>query len=946
MKKRPPIRALLALMALVAALATAPTMARPAPPTPANVDEGVPPSLPGLGGYSNPEHVFTPQVAARAEGDDARLRLEWPGGALAAMAPPETTTVALLLPAAGDAAPRITTLRQLPWSGDLPTPAALPEREQLDGTSYPPLAGFAPVPTPAAPISLLREGLLRGQRVGVYALSPVYAAQGTAFRVELAEALVPGARPIDTMDLARLAARPFVTDAPAPDPLAAGPAWRVTVREPGIQELGAAELAAVGLDLARIDPANLRLRQQGRNVPLELLRDGGGVLRFYAEPGDRWNATTTYWLTVDQGSGATMASRDATATDAPLLTTALERGAWRSNRILETRLPGPDGDRFFSADLRVIPPPERPDSVVATISPGLPPAGPPRLTLQGETLRSGRYTLCVRAGAQPTSPGYSPCTDGGEPERAANWSGQGPWSVEVDLPGFASEVTIALLPTSGADQVHLDGVAWELPVSLELGGRGARLIGRAGRFAYQLGGLPPAAALYDVTDPLQPVRLRFTGNTFADEAPTARVYLATGPGTLHRPTIARHTPVDLSRPLNAQALYIAPAEFLNALEPLLAHRRDQGLATSAVAVEAIYDAWSGGQVSPEAIRSFLRYAAASWTVAPTAVILVGDGSSDPRNYLGRNNRTWVPPYLATVDPWLGETACESCYARLDGADPRADALPDVWLGRLPAKSVEETAALVAKILGYERDRSLGAWRARIAYIADNTDIGGNFAATAEESIRLQPARAQIARNYYDPEAPAGDPWRERDPLLAQARTLIAFDAGAAFVHYLGHGLQFQWAYTGPPLQADAPRDRQYLLGLFEVDDLRNGGRLPVVLAMTCLSGAFQIPAFVGTSIDERLVVRAGGGAIASWSPTGLGVLYGHDALQRGFYRALWAPGGPAPLGALTLAGYLELFSGSPCCQETISTYALLGDPLTTPRVDLDARSLSLPLIGR
>lgn len=918
MKKHHPVLDLLALTALVTGLATAPTTAQPVP--------------------------TTPQVVTLAEGDGVRLRLEWPGGTLASSTPPEMTTVALLLPADGDAAPQITVLRQLPWGGDPPAPAALPTREHPDGASYPPLAGFAPTPTPAAPITLLREGLLRGQRVGVYALSPVYVTAGTAFRVELAEALVPGARPVDVVELVHLAARPFVTDAPPPDPLAAGPAWRVTVSEPGIQELGAAELAAVGLDLARVDPASLRLRQQGRSIPLELLRDGGGALRFYAEPGDRWNATTIYWLTTDQG--APMASRDATATDAPLLTTALERGIWRANRILETRLPGPDGDRFFSADLRVIPPPERPDSVVATINSVLPPAGPPRLTLQGETLRSGRYTLCVRAGAPPATPGYSPCTDGGEPERAASWSGQGPWAAEVSLPSFASEVTVALLATPGADQVHLDGIAWELPVDLELGGRGARLIGRAGRFSYRLGGLSPAAALYDVTDPLQPVRLRFTGNSFADEAPTARVYLVTGPGTLHRPTIARHTPVDLSRPLNAQVLYIAPAEFLNALEPLLAHRRDQGLATAAVSVEAIFDAWSGGQVSPEAIRSFLRYAAATWDVAPTAVILVGDGSSDPRNYLGRNNRTWVPPYLATVDPWLGETACESCYARLDGADPRADALPDVWLGRLPAKSVAETAALVAKILGYERDRSLGAWRARIAYIADNTDIGGNFAAAAEESIRLQPARMRIARTYYDPEAPVGDPWRERDPLLAQARTVIALDAGAAFVHYVGHGLQFQWAYTGPPLQADAPQDRQYLMGLFEVDDLHNGGHLPVVLAMTCLTGAFQIPAFVGTSIDERLVVRAGGGAIASWSPTGLGVLYGHDALQRGFYRALWAQVRPAPLGALTLAGYLELFSGSACCQEAISTYALLGDPLITPRIDLDARSLSLPLIGR
>jgi len=187
---------------------------------------------------------------------------------------------------------------------------------------------------------------------------------------------------------------------------------------------------------------------------------------------------------------------------------------------------------------------------------------------------------------------------------------------------------------------------------------------------------------------------------------------------------------------------------------------------------------------------------------------------------------------------------------------------------------------------------------------------------------------------------------ERDPLAALSRAMSAFEYGAAFLNFLGHGLQFQWAYTGPPLQPNAPQDRQYLLGLFEVDDLRNGGQLPVVLALSCLTGAFHTPAFTGTSIDERMVARADGGAIASWSSTGLGVLYGHDKLQRGFYQTLWAAPRPPPLGALTLAGHLELFTASSCCQETGSAFTLLGDPLTAPQVNLGGESVYLPVTRR
>ncbi len=877
--------------------------------------------------------------------DGVVLRLEWPGVGPASDALPGSTLVALLLPPEGDAAPRLTRLQQMPWTGEAPAPTPLPAQAHPDGEVYSPLPMFTAPPAPDAPITLLREGRLRDQRLGVYALNPVYVAGEAVFRVEVAEALVPGARPADVSALARLEASPFATGATAPDPVAAGPAWKITVADPGIQELTAEDLVAAGL--TQVNPATLRLRHQGRDVPLEILRDAGGALvalRFYAEPGDRWNATAIYWLTADQGSGTAMAVREAAATDAPLRSTAIEQGIWRSNQILESRLPGPDGDHFFSADLRVIPPPNPPDSVAATIAPVLPANGPLTLTLQGATLRRGDFTLCVRAGAPPSTPSYRPCETSGEPERVVRWSGQGLWSQRVNLPAFASRVTISLLPTPGADRVHLDGVAWEAPVALNLGGNGARFVGSAGRFRYQLDGLAEGAAVYDVSDPLAPVRLSFTGATFEDNAPVPRTYLVTGPGTLHRPAVAAHAPAALPR--NARAVYIAPRAFLEALEPLITHRRAQGWTVAAVAVEALYDAWSGGQVHPEAIRSFLRYAAATWETAPVAVVLVGDGTSDPRNYLGRNNRTWIPPYLAMVDPWLGETACETCFVRLQGDDPLQDRAPDMWLGRLPSRSMEETAALVAKILAYEQSGLLGAWRARLAYIADNPDIGGNFVLAAEESIALHPRQARIERVYYDPEAQTGDPWRERDPLVALDRTMRAFDNGAAFINFLGHGLQFQWAYTGPPLQPNAPQDRQYLLGLFEVDDLRNRGRLPVVLALSCLTGAFQTPAFVGTSIDERMVVRADGGAIATWSSTGLGVLYGHDALQRGFYRALWAESRSPPLGALTLAGHLELFAASACCQETGSAFTLLGDPLTAPRVNLAGASLYLPITRR
>jgi hypothetical protein len=424
-----------------------------------------------------------------------------------------------------------------------------------------------------------------------------------------------------------------------------------------------------------------------------------------------------------------------------------------------------------------------------------------------------------------------------------------------------------------------------------------------------------------------------------------------GPGTLHAPAISAHAPVDLAAPLNAQAIYIAPDAFVSALAPLVDQRKSQGYSVAVVPAAAIYDAWGGGQASPQAIRSFLRYAAATWSVKPIAVTLVGDGSSDPRNYLGIGQTSWIPPYLATVDPWLGETACESCFAQLDGDSPLGnpnDSLPDLLIGRLPVKSAAELGQLAQKIVGYERAKDVGTWRGRAVYLADNADSAGDFAYIEDQSIGELPADVKVTRVYYDPAAPAGEPWRVRDSLDAFQRTMDAFDAGAAVVSYLGHGLPYQWAYTGPPLSASAPQDRQFLMGVDFAGDLTNSSRLPIVLSLTCLTGAFQVPSVRGTTVDEALLLNPRGGAIATWSSAGLGVLYGHDALQRGFMRALWgASGTPPTLGALAMAGYQELFSTrKDCCQDSLRTYGLLGDPLTPARVQTGVSEVNLPLVRR
>jgi hypothetical protein len=825
------------------------------------------------------------------------------------------------------AAPRIDRLASSPWSGPIRS-VAWPIPQTVTGEQRPALATHTAPMLPESPVVVLREGRMRGARIVVLAISPIFSVGGQPQVVTHLEATIPGAMLLaeDAMHLLAPTA-PFLTSAPGPtNPAAMARAVRMLITHPGIQRVTGAMLANAGLNVSALDPKQIHVRHSGIELAIEERLGGDGKLdpadelRFYAQPpGDRWNAADTYWLTIEPTPGHRMVTRSALPGAAPLRMTALERGVWRSSALYDSLLPGPDGDHWFAADLKTGPG-QPPISITAPLTPALPlAAGTTTLTMTGSAYTSGPHNMQVRLGATA---------------KQTTWSGQGNWTRSLAFTSGAASADLMLIPGAAPDGVEPNSIMWERPITLNFGGKGAAFAGVAGTWRYQLSSTPTNRILYDVTNPVAPQQLTISAGAQFQDGPIPRQYVLASPSTLHTPAVIAHAPVNLAASHDANVVYIAPAAFHQALMPLVARRQAQGHNVVVVDVQAIYDAWSFGQVSPNAIRAFLRYAAATWRLAPAAVALVGDGTADPLGYTKHGDANLIPPYLAMVDPWVGETACETCYAQLDGDDALSDSLPDLVLGRLPVKSVAELQALVAKILSYETAASGLDWRSQAVFVADNyldaagiPDSAGDFAGFADVGATLLPKGIDIRRSYYDPSpSRPAEPWREPSAAVAHLRTLELLNAGAGLVTYVGHSHQWQWAVT------DATSEPSYLLGLYDADDLTNAGRPFVLLEMTCLTAAFQTPAYSATTIDERLLL-ASGGAVAIWGPTGLGVAHGHDALQHGFQTALWsAPPMSARLGTLTAAGYLELFANGGCCQDTLRTFALLGDPLTTARV--------------
>jgi hypothetical protein len=368
----------------------------------------------------------------------------------------------------------------------------------------------------------------------------------------------------------------------------------------------------------------------------------------------------------------------------------------------------------------------------------------------------------------------------------------------------------------------------------------------------------------------------------------------------------------------ADYLIISHADFIAAVQPLADFRRNQGLSVVTVDVADLYDEFSGGNLDPEGIRQAIAHAYATWPTPPRFVLLVGDGTYDFKNFSGYDGPTFLPPYLAYVDPWLGEVAADNRFAAVAGDD----LIPDVLLGRIAAQIPAHVTAVVDKTIAYEQ-QSLGgwpSWKNRLSYVTDNAydaqdvwDGAGDFVYEAEAAIAAQPLPAgfENLRYYYDPSSfnPGNQPWRYADEQVMKGAVQSTLAGGVLLASFIGHSSQSQWA-------------SERFVHMSDVPNMDTAGRLPVILEMTCLTSYFTLPD--RQALDEVWVTTPTRGAVATVGPSGFGVLNGHGNLHAGFNRAVFADR-VATLGHALLAGKIAL-AATGAHPDLLDTFMIQGDP--------------------
>ena len=459
------------------------------------------------------------------------------------------------------------------------------------------------------------------------------------------------------------------------------------------------------------------------------------------------------------------------------------------------------------------------------------------------------------------------------------------------------------------------------------------------------GFLSSSIKIFDITLPYAPVRVGYpeisgsSGDYSATFSVTQTIgdeFIVVGEqGLLQPKNISLHQQIGLKSTLNgADYLVITHSNFEAAAQTLANYRASQGLRTMVVDIDEVFNEFLFGIKHPLAIKNFLSYTLENWEPpSPRYVILVGDGHWNPKGFSPEKYGTdevFMLPNLSWVGNWLGLVDSTNLLATLTGDDP----LPDLHISRIPVNTNDELAAVVDKIITYETVQPLQNWQERLLFIADDPDpaILPSFEFSSDWIIQNYiPAGVEVERIYLSDYCDGVTNSSTQCPAVTDAIENSLNVTGTLVMNYTGHGAINRWTHEQVWTNDNIPA-------------LDNGGKLPIVLSLTCLDGTWIWPdgpeTRYGQGLIEEMLRADGKGVIGAFSPSGLGLATGHDALAEGFYDALYIDH-TRELGELALAAKISLYETNQNL-DLIQTFTIFGDPAL--RLSAQSPPIYLPLV--
>lgn len=319
---------------------------------------------------------------------------------------------------------------------------------------------------------------------------------------------------------------------------------------------------------------------------------------------------------------------------------------------------------------------------------------------------------------------------------------------------------------------------------------------------------------------------------------------------------------DISKiPSSTEYLIITPENFAVPALALKNFRSGKeaavSLKTEVVFVEDIYKHYSGGSLSPVAIRNYLAYAKGV-AFDLRYVLLAGNGHYDYRGIRMENQTNIIPPFEKE------DAVTEDFFAVLDSGESIGYGTydMDIAVGRLPITQLSHFQNYNEKVFSYEKKSRMNneKWRNTLLLAADDAFNGSvvdyarhtrqqeNLATLLDTLAAKENFRMDFEKIYlldYTADASGQKPEAASD-------LINKMNQGAIFSLYFGHGSITDWAGEG-------------LLKPSYITSLSNFDRLTILASFSCTVARFD--KIDQPSLSETFIQTSGKGAIASIGAT-------------------------------------------------------------------------------
>ena len=318
--------------------------------------------------------------------------------------------------------------------------------------------------------------------------------------------------------------------------------------------------------------------------------------------------------------------------------------------------------------------------------------------------------------------------------------------------------------------------------------------------------------------------------------------------------------------------FMPQAERLGALH----NRIDPDLNVLITTPEAIYNEFSCGAKDVTAIRDFCRMLYLDSTPGRSIkyLLLLGDCTYDYKNRTDIVD--FVPTYETEVSLNMLETfVTDDYFGFMDNTEGAiGSSLADIGIGRFPVQTLEQATQVVDKIERYVvKDQStMQPWRNTVTFF---TDDEGGFVSSAEEMAAMLPSVGGegivVDKIYLDAYPQVSAPGGEVCPDV-NAAINSRMEKGTLVLNYTGHGGEVQLA-------------EEKILQRKDVDSWRNAPMYPLMITGTCEFSRFDD--HLRTSLGEYAFLNQYGGMIAMFTTSR--VTHGpHNlAFNKGVYSNLF-----------------------------------------------------------